>query len=229
MRHKEGGRKVPEERISFLSAVEGGPTLEGVLYLPGSEGPYPGVVMCHPHPLYGGSMFNNVVYAVCDALAEQQVASLKFNFRGVGGSGGQHGNGLGEQEDALGALRCLAEHPRIDRTRLGLAGYSFGARVCVAAAEQDVRVRALAAVSLPTRNLAGQGILGGFHRPTFFIVGNQDSVVAVQELRQFVQSLPGATELVEVPGADHFWGGFEAAVGPAVARFFAGALATQPA
>lgn len=219
---------MPEERISFRSAEEGGPTLEGVLYVPGGAGKHPGVVMCHPHPLYGGSMFNNVVYAVCDALAERQIASLKFNFRGVGDSQGQHGNGLGEQEDVLGALRFLAEHPHIDATRIGLAGYSFGARVCVAAAERDARVRALATVSLPTRNLVGQGILSSFDHPKLFIVGDQDSVVAAPDLQRFVQGLPVPKELVEVPGADHFWAGFEGAVGPVVAGFFAGVLQPTP-
>ena len=216
---------MPEERISFRSADVGSSiTLEGVLYLPGSQGNYPGVVICHPHPRYGGSMSNNVVFAVCDALAERQIATLRFNFRGVGNSQGAYGTGAEEELDALGALEFMEAHPLVDTSRLGLAGYSFGAGVSVRVAQKDSRVQALATVSLPTRNLLDKGILGSFTQPKFFIAGDQDSVVSSGDLQRFVDSLPEPKLLQAVPGADHFWGGYEDDVGPAVAQFFAQAF-----
>ena len=72
-------------------------SLEGLYYLPQGDGALPGVVLCHPHPLFGGSMDNNVVLAVASALVEQSIAALMFNFRGVGRSRGNFGNGIDEQ------------------------------------------------------------------------------------------------------------------------------------
>src|SRR5688572_2580189 len=78
--------------------------LQGILARPEGFGPFPGVVICHPHPLYGGDMENNVVQVITRALVKQGIAALRFNFRGVGLSGGRHGEGIGEQEDVRAAL-----------------------------------------------------------------------------------------------------------------------------
>ena len=72
--------------------------LEGILLLPEGNGPFPTVIVCHPHPLYGGDMDNNVVTSVCNALGRSSIASLRFNFRGVGNSSGSYSEGLGEQD-----------------------------------------------------------------------------------------------------------------------------------
>ena len=213
---------MPEEHITFRSAdASSSITLEGVLYLPGSQGSHPGVVVCHPHPRYGGSMSNNVVFAVCDALAELQIATIRFNFRGVGNSQGEYGTGAEEEFDALGAIDFMEAHPLVDTSRIGLAGYSFGAGVSVRVAQKDPRVQALATVSLPTRNLLDKNILSDFTRPKFFIAGDQDSVLSSGDLQRFIDSLPEPKQVQAVPGADHFWGGYEDDVGPAVAQFFA--------
>lgn len=216
---------MPEERVFIRTADMGaGLTLEGILYLPAGGGPFPAVAVCHPHPLYGGTMFNNVVYAICDGLAEQRIASLRFNFRGAGNSEGQHGGGTEEVFDAQGALNFLEANPAVDRDRLGLAGYSFGARVAVHTADRDPRVRALAAISLPTRDLAGSGTLAHSTFPKLFVVGDQDHIVAGGELQRFVEGLPEPAELHLAPGADHFWGGYEGLLAPLVGGFFARAL-----
>ena len=76
-------------RQSAVSFITKGLTLEGIIALPDGEGPFPGVVMCHPHPLMGGNMDNNVVVAVTFGLADAGIASLRFNFRGVGNSQGE--------------------------------------------------------------------------------------------------------------------------------------------
>ena len=82
-------------------------SLEGVLHLPDGEGTFPGVVVCHPHPLYGGDMENNVVITICQAMVARSVAALRFNFRGAGGSGGQFGGGVKERDDVTAALDYL--------------------------------------------------------------------------------------------------------------------------
>jgi alpha/beta superfamily hydrolase len=81
-------------RVSFPS---GELFLEGILAIPEGAGPFPAVIICHPHPLYGGSMDNNVVYSLSETLTQASFVSFKFNFRGVGGSQGEFGQGIGEQ------------------------------------------------------------------------------------------------------------------------------------
>src|SRR5438094_7859543 len=117
-----------QERIRFPAAGDQAPVLEGELWLPAGERGTAGVVVAHPHPLRGGSMDNNVVWAVCQGLAAAGIASLRFNFRGVDRSEGAYAEGVDEVDDILGALAFLAAQPQIDADRVGLAGYSFGAR-----------------------------------------------------------------------------------------------------
>jgi uncharacterized protein len=104
--------------------VAPGLSLEGALALP--ERPAAGVVLCHPHPLYGGDMDNPVVGAAAEACAGLGLATLRFNFRGVGGSRGAWDEGHGEQEDVRATLTLLRQRLPA-ATRLALAGYSFGA------------------------------------------------------------------------------------------------------
>ena len=102
-------------------------TLEGKWFCPEGDGPFPVVVICHPHPLYGGNLRNNVVRAVYRELARLSVAVLRFNFRGVGTSGGSHSGGVSEVKDVQAAIKFALSRPEVDPEKLGLAGYSFGA------------------------------------------------------------------------------------------------------
>ena len=117
-------------------------SLEGICHSPEGEGPFAAVVVCHPHPLYGGSMSNNVVLAVCQALAQQSILALRFNFRGVGGSQGELADEATGQEDVRAALSYVASVEDVDRGRVGLCGYSFGAGVAVTGAASEEQVRA---------------------------------------------------------------------------------------
>lgn len=191
--------------------------LEGVLYIPPQQGPWPGVVICHPHPLYGGDMHNNVVMTICEALVKESIASLRFNFRGVGRSEGTFADGIGEQEDVLAALSFLSS--RADGQRLGIAGYSFGADVAASAAPRSP-AKALACVSPPGR-LDG---LRGFAGPKLFIAGAEDSLVSAPLLEQSARELPSPSEVEIIPGADHFWWGYESALARKIAQFLAGTL-----
>lgn len=196
-------------------------SLEGVLHLPDGNGPFAGVVATHPHPLYGGDMESNVVLAVCAALVRNSIAALRFNFRGVGGSGGIHGGGTMEQEDVKSALDYLSARREIDQAKLGLAGYSFGGAVAFAVAQADRRVRALALVS-PALRGDGWEQLAAFTRPKLVLVGDADTVVPRSQWQKYAVQPP---DFQVIPAADHFWWGFEQEIESKVGQFFGKQLA----
>ncbi|MBI2866156.1 MAG: dienelactone hydrolase family protein [Chloroflexi bacterium] len=210
-------------RETPVSIVSQKAVLEGLLCVPDTSAPVPGVVICHPNPLYGGCMDNPVVVAMCQALAEQSLASLRFNFRGVGNSQGCYGRGLTEQEDALAALSLLAAHPGVDPDGVGLAGYSFGARIAISIAPRDSRVRALALVSPPISAISPT-LLDEWHRPKFLISGSRDDFILPDEFRHFFQDLSEPKSYKVIEGADHFWWGKELEVAQHLASFLAQCL-----
>jgi len=193
-------------------------TLEGMIHIPGGQGPFPLVVVCHPHPLYGGSMHNNVVDAVCSSLGEKEIAWLKFNFRGVGKSGGRFDNGIGEKDDARAAISSGAGQARIDPQKIGLCGYSFGSMVAFPVAVEDARVKAVAGIA---PFVQPENLLHQYARPKLFVCGTQDEFINSQALEKTVQKMPDPKELSLHPGVDHFWMGEEGAMGERVAQFFA--------
>ncbi|MGH7330414.1 MAG: alpha/beta hydrolase, partial [Candidatus Binataceae bacterium] len=135
-----------EQRVTFKS---GDLTLEGMIAYPRDSGPYRAAVVCHPHPLYGGSMYNNVVDAVLEALHARGFATLRFNFRGVGESEGEFDNGNGEADDAIAAVHFLTTQTEVSGAGAVLAGYSFGAITAVRAAASVEKVTAIVTVALP--------------------------------------------------------------------------------
>jgi len=202
-----------EIEIQFKSAEL---NLEGCIVLPHTPKECPGVVLCHPHPLYGGNMDNNVIMAVSGALAERGIAALRFNFRGVGSSEGSYGGGIGEEADALAALSYLAGREGIDASRLGLMGYSFGGMVALSSGLQSNLVKAMAGVS----PVITEGLLREGTKPTLIIYGTDDDVVIPSTILKEVNNMPpGSVEPFD--GADHFWWGHEKEAAEKVARFFA--------
>jgi uncharacterized protein len=183
-------------------------TCEGVLVRADEVAQAPGLVICHPHPLYGGDMENTVVRALAEAFAAAGFAVLRFNFRGVGRSTGQYGEGIGEQADAKAALAWLAAQPGVDTDRLYLAGYSFGARVTLAVASADPRVRGFIVVAPPV--LRGDWpSLASNHGAKVFLCGDRDPYAPPEVLTRLVESLPEPKRLVVLPDADHFFVGRE--------------------
>jgi alpha/beta superfamily hydrolase len=160
-------------------------------------------------------MENNVVIAICRALAEGGLGALRFNFRGVGASSGAFGGGLGEGQDARAALDFLAGLDGVDGDCLGLAGYSFGALVALSAA--DERVRALAVVSPPAGGLDLASVRQG--APTLLISGDRDDIAPAAGLPEMAASLGRDCEVRSVAGADHFWWGHEEALAATVVQF----------
>jgi alpha/beta superfamily hydrolase len=209
-----------EERVKLPS---GGITLEGIAGVPDGDGPFPTVVVCHPHPLYGGDMYNNVVSTVCAALVQASLVAFRFNFCGVGGSGGRYGDGIGEQEDVGSALAYVETLSYVDKGRIGLAGYSAGAGFGVPVACGDDRVKAICAVS-PPLSMFDFACLGDCMKPKLLLCGARDDFTPADRFLEFCESLPEPKECVTVEGADHFWRGHESALADRVADFFAGAL-----
>ncbi len=209
-----------EERVKFPS---GDITLEGIAGVPEGDGLFPAVVVCHPHPLYGGDMYNNVVSTVCAALTQASLVAFRLNFRGVGGSGGCYGDGAGEQEDVRSALAYVETLSYVDSGRVGLAGYSAGAGFGVPVACKDDRVRALCAVS-PPLDMFDFACLSECAKPRLLLCGSRDDFTTADRFLEFCECLPEPKEYGTVEGADHFWWGHESALADRVAAFFTGAL-----
>jgi len=189
-----------EERIFFESA---GLTIEG-LYAPGDGSK--GVVVTHPHSQMGGSMANNVVDALVTAFHDHGYATLRFNFRGVGRSGGNFDDGVGEQEDVKGAIAFLREKGLNEIT---LAGYSFGAWVisralagCDGLSDVIMVSPPIDFVSFDFSHLAG--------RCGLIVCGDRDQFCPLPSLEGIVQQLGCRLEVVR--GADHFYFGYEQAI-----------------
>jgi alpha/beta superfamily hydrolase len=182
-----------------------GPALEALLHLPEGEPPFPGVVLCHPHPLYGGDMYNNVTGTIVRAAMGAGVAALRFNFRGVGESEGSYAGGEGEQNDVRAALGSLRAQPELDPELVALGGYSFGAVMAFRIAAAGDQLAALLGVSLPTP--LGNLALMRASEPILLTSGDRDEYSDVGVLADFKASLGEQAELVSVPGADHFWWG----------------------
>ena len=109
-------------------------------------------IVCHPHPLFGGTMHNKVVFRIARAFQDSGFAVLRFNFRGTGRSQGEHDHGLGEQDDLRAAIEFVEE--KYPKAEIWLAGFSFGSAVMLRAAACDDRVRAIVAVGVPASKYA---------------------------------------------------------------------------
>jgi len=203
-------------RVSFPS---GGLVLEGILAIPEGAGPFPAVIVCHPHPLYGGSMDNNVVNSLSETLTQASLASFKFNFRGVGGSQGEFSQGIGEREDVEAAISFVSTVKEVDYKRIGLAGYSAGAGFALPVGFNDDRIRALAAVS-PPLPMFDFDFLKNCPKPKLLISGSKDEFIPINQFLEFCQNLPEPKECESIEGADHFWWGYESRLAAKVATFF---------
>ncbi len=178
--------------------------LEGILEFPKAfQGRAPAAVICHPHPLYGGTMHNNVTSALSKAFLERGVAALRFNFRGVGRSEGTHGSGIDEMKDVKAALDYLEAAPMVDPQKLVLAGYSFGCWVGLRAAHDDRRPVRLVGVS-PPLDMYDFSFLKQETRPKLLLVGDKDFVCSVSSFRKFVEELNPPKMASILTGVDHF-------------------------
>jgi uncharacterized protein len=203
-----------ESKNFFLQGPAG--NLEAVLWSPPAAAPGMAALVCHPHPLFGGTMHNKVVFQTAKALDALGVAVLRFNFRGAGLSAGVHDQGRGELADARAALQYLAaEFPG---TPLLVAGFSFGCWVGLRAGCEDARVEKLIGIGTPVNN-SDFSYLQECAKAKLFVHGSNDEHGDVEEVRRMVASLPGENEMVVVDGVGHFFTGKIEELGKAISEW----------
>ena len=190
-------------RIESLMMKGPAGALEGILKLPAAEIRL-SALLCHPHPLFQGSMHSPVIFRAARALHRWNYATLRFNFRGVGRSAGSHDGGGGEREDVLAALATLSgKTPGIPVT---LLGYSFGSRVGFEAAAADPRVERLIGIGMPVA-LGAFDFLKGIGKSLLVVQGERDEFGALPAVERLVREMGPRSRLIAIPGADHYFSG----------------------
>jgi uncharacterized protein len=190
-----------EERIVFPSS---GIALEGLISINEALSARGGVVLCHPHPQRGGNMHHPVIASGVQGASEAGFSTLRYNFRGVGESGGRYADGIGEQEDVEAAVDCLnatfAErvHPLI------LFGYSFGAWAGMPVAVRDGRIDGMVVVA-PPLEMYDFDFFKGCRKNKLIVTGSQDLFCPLPVLKEWYQQLEEPKRLTVIQGADHFF------------------------
>ena len=190
-----------EER-GFLPS--GAIQLEGLLSVQEALSIRGGVLLCDPHPLYGGDMDNPVIATAVDAAAQEGFSTLRFNFRGTGRSGGSYEEGTGEREDVKSVIDFLSSRLGDPEGPLILFGYSFGAWVGFPVAIPDRRIRGLIGIAPPLK-IYDFGFLAECRKKKLLIAGDRDLYCPAELLKQLSHRLKEPKSLTVIPGADHFF------------------------
>ncbi len=193
--------KYKEERVFFPST---GFQLEGLLSIQEALPVKGGVILCHPHSLYGGNMDNHVIQVAAEVAQEEGFWTLRFNFRGVGKSEGTYGEGMGERNDVEAAIQFFQTKMKDPDLPLLFLGYSFGAWVGFPVAIREERIRGLIAIAPPLQMFDFDS-LKGCKKKKLIIVGDQDFWCPSPLLNQWYQNLEEPKFLSLIPGADHFF------------------------
>ena len=183
----------------FIPASHG--KLEAILKEPRGDPKGVGLV-CHPHPLGGGTMHNKVVFRAAAGLVDAGLITLRFNFRGVGASTGQHEDVPGGREDVRDALTYLANE--YSGQEVTLAGFSFGSRTGMEVGMSDERVVRLISIGTPVDKYGDYEFLTSVRKPILFVHGDKDEFGSVENVRKLVEQIPGA-ELVVFEDSGHFF------------------------
>ncbi len=182
------------------------------------ETPPLAALICHPHPLFGGTMHNKVVYQAAKAMHHRAIPVVRFNFRGAGLSEGTHDRGRGEQEDVRAALNYLANE--FPGRPIVLAGFSFGAWVGLQVGCEDARVSGLIGLGLPV-NDSDLTYLKSCAKPKLIVQGGNDRYGSRDKVEALFAALPEPKCLVIVAGADHFFAGKLNEMGAAIDEWLA--------
>jgi uncharacterized protein len=196
----------PHAKIQSIDLAGPAGRLEALLNLGSSDAQYAALV-AHPHPLFGGTMHNKVVFHAMKSLNSFGFPVLRFNFRGAGTSQGTHDNGLGEVDDVRAALDFLKAEFRLP---IIFAGFSFGAATGLHAACPDPEVEAVISIGTPMQaddRMYRYDFLRQCSKPKLFISGDHDEFSTPAELLTLVEEVPEPKRLVLIPDADHFFAG----------------------
>ena len=186
-----------EEKIKFLSKNL---LIEGLLYIQEGE---KGVVVTHPHSLYGGTMYNQVVETLVEVYQDKGFSTLRFNFRGVGGSEGSYDEGKGEQEDVRSALRYMYKR---GKRNIDLAGYSFGAWVNAKINYNHSLCNRIVMISPPVAFLDFT-FLSFNPKIRLVVAGGKDDIAPADKITNVINTWNPKARLEVIEGADHFYTG----------------------
>jgi alpha/beta superfamily hydrolase len=198
-----------EEKIRFLSKDL---LIEGLVCIQDGE---KGVVVTHPHSLYGGTMYNQVVETLVDVYRDHTFSTLRFNFRGVGGSEGSYDEGKGEQEDVMSALRYLHEK---GKRHVDLAGYSFGAWVNAKINDTHSLFNRIVMISPPVASL-DFSFLSFNPKIRLVVAGGKDDIAPADKITNVINTWNPKAHLEVIKGADHFYTGKIGPLKSALSRF----------
>ena len=176
--------------------------LEALLEEPEDQAPREAVLVCHPHPQFGGTMHNKVVYRIARGMRRAGAVALRFNYRGVNLSEGTYDNGIGELEDARAALEFLRS--RYPELPFSLAGFSFGSRIILKLGCEVAGASRLIAVGFPAGDAASRS-LGNCEIPRVFIQSTNDQFGPREAMESYFGSLKDPKELIWVEARDHFF------------------------
>ena len=186
-----------EEKISILCE---GLIIEGLIDESSGE---KAVVITHPHPLYGGDMYNNVVESIVQAYRQESYTTLKFNFRGVGQSEGRYDQGIGEQEDVRSAITYLSE---LGKSSIDIAGYSFGVWVNALGLKSFEQAKRVIMVSPPV-DFIDFSFLDYNPKIQLVIAGSEDNIAPPAMIKEMIPTWNPKADFRIIQGADHFYWG----------------------
>ncbi len=205
--------KTPSSEKLFIGGPAG--RLEAIIESPADGAPVGNVVVCHPHPQYGGTMHNKVAHTLARAFVRLDFSVLRFNFRGTGASEGHYDEGIGELDDASAAIAWLQQHNSAHL--LWLAGFSFGAAIAVRAAACR-QVSGLISVA-PAASRLATNLVSQPQCPWLIVQGDEDELVDVDDTIEWVNTLDPGPELLIFPGGEHFFHGRLIELRESVMRF----------
>jgi len=190
----------PEEEISLLGPAG---KLEAIQVAP-AEHSTTIVIICHPHPLYGGTMNNKVVTTLARTFYEMNLWTLRFNFRGIGKSEGGYGEAVGEIEDLQAVLVWVKK--QFPEYQIWLAGFSFGAYIAAQVAAKDQDIRQLISIAPPVNHFNFQDTQT-VSCPWLLIMGEEDEVVPVDEVKAWLKASKIPIQSIFLPNTTHFFHG----------------------
>jgi uncharacterized protein len=196
--------------------------LEALLQEREGESPRFTAVVCHPHPLYGGTLNNKVVHRVAGTLHALGAAVLRFNFRGVGRSEGRYDQGIGELADARAAFEWLAGRHR--GSRRWMAGFSFGSWIAARLGAEEPAIERLILVAPPVRSSSFE-VLHALRAPKLVLQGTADTTCPIEELEREFPRWAKPAELITIAGANHFFDRRLGELGDALTRALGAASA----
>lgn len=203
---------VPIEKIFILNNEI---KLEAEFFQSKSGKEKPITLICHPHPQYGGNMFNNVISGVFNKLIEHDWPCLRFNFRGVGNSTGSHSNGTGESSDVQACIDYLMNE---GFDKVLLCGYSYGAAIGCSEVNYSDKVIGFVSIAFPWGFMGFYKQKSQTSKPKLFIQGNRDQVAQYSQFQENYESYPDPKKKL-ILDTDHFYWGYEEQVGKEVLKF----------